>query len=135
MLRNPEQLRRTLTSASGTDDKGITVIYADHPATGLQRAREDIEESERGIGDSVLVLGRYKSSGNALPSRSPWMEFSTVHRAKGREEDYVVVSTSRTAAGASPRESRTARYLNSCFLRLQGATISLRRSDASSTSR
>ena len=91
VLRNPEQLRRTLTSASGTDDKGITVIYADDPATGLQRAREDIEKSERGISDSVLVLGRYKSSGNALPSRSPWVEFSTVHSAKGREEDYVVV--------------------------------------------
>ena len=91
VLRNPEQLKRTLTSAGATDDKGITVICADDPATGLQCAREDIEASARGNGDSVLVLGRYKSSGNALQSRSPWAEFSTVHSAKGREEDYVVV--------------------------------------------
>ena len=91
VLRNPEQLKRTLTSAGATDDKGITVICADDPATGLQCAREDIEASARGNGDSVLVLGRYKSSGNALQSRSPWAEFSTVHSTKGREEDYVVV--------------------------------------------
>ena len=89
--RNPEQTQRTLTSASGAEDKGITVVAAADPATGLQRAREDIEASARGKGHSVLVLGRYKSSENALPSKSPWAEFSTVHRAKGREVDYVVV--------------------------------------------
>ena len=85
VLRNPEQLKRTLTPASVTEDKGITVVAADDPATGLQRAREDIEASARGNGHSVLVLGRYKSSEKALQSKSPWEEFSTVHRAKGRE--------------------------------------------------
>ncbi len=90
VLSNPEQWKRTLTSASVTDDRGIAVIYADDPAAGLQRAREDIEASERGNGHSVLMLGRYKSS-RALQNRSPWAEFSTVHSAKGREADYVVV--------------------------------------------
>ena len=90
--RNPEQTQRTLTSASGAEDKGITVVTTDDPATGLQRAREDIEASARGKGYSVLVLGRYKSSENVLlQSKSPWEEFSTIHRAKGREADYVVV--------------------------------------------
>ena len=89
--RNPEQTQRTLTSASANDGKGITVIYADDPTTGLQRAREDIEASALGNRDSVLVLGRYKSSGNALQSRTRWAEFSTVHSAKGREADFVVV--------------------------------------------
>ena len=91
VLHNPEQLKRTLTSASVTEDMGITVVAADEPDTGLQRAREDIEASGRGNGHSVLVLGRYKSSENALKSKMPWEEFSTVHRAKGREADYVVV--------------------------------------------
>ena len=91
VLRNPEQMKRTLTSASVAEDKGITVVAADDPATGLQRAREDIEASARGNGHSVLVLGRYKSSEGALLSKPPWEEFSTVHRAKGREADYVVV--------------------------------------------
>ena len=89
--RNPEQTQRTLTSASVAEDKGITVIYADDTTTGLQRAREDIEASARGNGDSVLVLGRYNNSKDALPSKLPWEEFSTVHSAKGREADYVVV--------------------------------------------
>ena len=89
--RNPEQTQRTLTSASAAEDKGITVVAAYDPAAGLQRAREDIEESARGNGDSVLVLGRYRSSENPLQIKSPLEEFSTVHRAKGREADYVVV--------------------------------------------
>ena len=91
VLSNPEQLKRTLTSASVTVDRGITVIYADDPANGLQRAREDIQTSARGNGHSVLVLGRYKSSEKALQGKTPSEEFSTVHRAKGREADYVVV--------------------------------------------
>ena len=90
VLSNPEQWKRTLTSASVTVDRGITVIYGD-PATGLQRAREDIQTSARGNGHSVLVLGRYKSSEKALQGKTPSEEFSTIHRTKGREADYVVV--------------------------------------------
>ena len=91
VLRNPEQWKRSLTSASVAEDRGITVVTADDPATGLQRAREDIQASARGNGHSVLVLGRYKLSQNALKSKTPGEEFSTVHGAKGREADYVVV--------------------------------------------
>ncbi len=91
VLSNPGQWKRTLTSASVTDDRGITVIYADDPVTGLQRAREDIQASARGNGHSVLMLGRYKSSEKVLHAKAPSEEFSTVHRAKGREADYVVV--------------------------------------------
>ncbi len=90
VLSNPEQWKRTLTSASVTVDRGITVIYADDPA-GLQHAREDIQTSARGNAHSVLVLGRYKSNEKALQGKTPSEEFSTVHRAKGREADYVVV--------------------------------------------
>ena len=89
--RNPEQTQRTLTSVSGAEDKGITVVAGDDPAAGLQRAREDIKASARIKGHSVLVLGRYTTSKDALPSKLPWEEFSTVHGAKGREADYVIV--------------------------------------------
>ena len=91
VLSNPEQWKRTLTSASVTVDRGITVIYADDPAAGLQRAREDIQTSPRGNSHSVLVLGRYRSSEKALQGKTTSEEFSTVHGAKGREADYVVV--------------------------------------------
>ena len=89
--RNPEQTQRALTSASGAEDRGITVIYADDPAVGLQRAREDVEASQQGSGHTVLVLGRYNSSKKPLRGKKPSEEFSTVHSAKGREADYVVV--------------------------------------------
>ena len=89
--RNPEQTQRSMTSASSEEDKGITVVAADDPTTGLQCAREDIRASARGKDPSVLVLGRYKSSEMVLQSKSPLEEFSTVHRAKGREADFVVV--------------------------------------------
>ncbi len=41
----------------------------------------------------VLVLGRYRNSQKHLPtaSRRESLEFSTVHRAKGREADYAIV--------------------------------------------
>ena len=38
-----------------------------------------------------MALGRYNFSGEKLQGKRPWEEFSTVHRAKGREADYVVV--------------------------------------------
>ena len=89
--RNPEQTQRLLTSASEAEDKGITVVVADDAATGLQRTREDIEAYAQGKRHSVLVLGRYNSSKDALPGKLLGEEFSTVHGAKGREADYVVV--------------------------------------------
>ena len=89
--QNPEQTQRTLTSVSSAEDKGITIVSDNNPATGLQRAREDIEASARGKGHSVLVLGRYKFSEDLLQRKSPRENFSTVHGAKGREADYVIV--------------------------------------------
>ena len=89
--RNREQTQRTLISISSAEDKGLTVVAADDPSIGLQKVREDIEASERGNGYSVLVLGRYNFSGDASQVRTPSEEFSTVHSAKGREADYVVV--------------------------------------------
>ncbi len=91
VLSNPEQLERALTSDSVAADRGITVIYADDPANGLQRVREDIQTSAQGNDHSVLVLGRYKSSEKALQGKTPAEDFSTVHSAKGREADYAVV--------------------------------------------
>ena len=91
ILRNPEQSKRKLNSASNSVDRGITVIYADDPAAGLERAREDIQEFPPVNGHSFLALGRYQSSHKALQGKRNGEDFSTVHRAKGREADYVAV--------------------------------------------
>ena len=93
--RNPEQTQRPLRAAGGAKDGGITVIYDGNHAEGVARAARDIEPNGRGARLSVLVLGRYRRSVNELPksgrSRPLRFEFDTVHRAKGREADYVVV--------------------------------------------
>lgn len=102
--QNPVQTRRELRADSSAQDEGIILV-----PTRPRRQREgviqvlgDIEASEiRGgrqkTAPSVLVLGRYNQSEDAVPSTprgaptGPQVEFSTVHRAKGREADYGIV--------------------------------------------
>ena len=113
--RNPEQTQRTLRSMSDTKDEGITIVADSDPREALLCALRDIEKTAEGEQRSVLVLGRYRSSEGMLPqcwrnrslelgaacllpaalecwqSKPLKLEFSTVHGAKGREADYVVV--------------------------------------------
>ena len=56
---------------------------------------QDIEAKARGQPSTVLVLGRYRQRRGGLlahPRKGALrVEFSTVHGAKGREADYVIV--------------------------------------------
>ena len=74
----------------------MTVITATAQAGGTARALADIAVRVPPRREaSVLVLGRYRKSVNHLRYRSPRpgirVETSTIHSAKGREADYVVV--------------------------------------------
>ena len=93
--RNPEQTQRNLEAHRQDGDEGITVIASRDAEDGLNRALRLIRETAGGENASVLVLGRYVASRKALggrrDSRAVNVEFSTVHSAKGREADYVVV--------------------------------------------
>ena len=93
--RNPEQTQRNLEAHRQDGDEGITVIASRDGEDGLNRALRLIRETAGGEDASVLVLGRYVASRKALggrrDSRAVNVEFSTVHSAKGREADYVVV--------------------------------------------
>ena len=93
--RNPEQTQRLLRPASGSENQGVTIVADYIPAGGVARALQDIEAHAGGERRSVLVLGRYRQSREAVPPRrwsgSLQVEFSTVHGAKGREADYVIV--------------------------------------------
>ena len=93
--RNPEQTQRPLLSASGAEDEGVTIVADASPAGGVAMALQDIETSAKDQPSSVLALGRYQKGREVVQSvrrsRSLRVEFSTVHRAKGREADYVVV--------------------------------------------
>ena len=62
---------------------------------GLNRAVQGILEKNPGRRPSILVLGRYRSRNGmvrALQDRVPAnIEFSTVHAAKGRESEYIII--------------------------------------------
>ena len=92
--RNPEQTQRPLLPASEAEDEGVAVVADSNPAGGVARALQDIKAKARGQ-QNVLVLGRYRQRRSELPTpprRGPLrVEFSTVHGAKGREADYVIV--------------------------------------------
>ena len=92
--RNPEQTQRPLLPASEAEDEGVAVVADPRPAGGVARALQDIEAKARGQ-QTVLVLGRYRQRRGELPTPprrgSLRVEFSTVHGAKGREADYVIV--------------------------------------------
>ena len=108
--RNPAQSQREMRPASSAGvDNGVTIIakppYPGAPSSKRTAERRGLAESLTTIAASaatsenrvsVLVLGRYQASKNLLePSISRHqrldLEFSTVHRAKGREADFVVV--------------------------------------------
>ena len=92
--RNPEQTQRPLLPASEAEDEGVAVVADPRPAGGVARALQDIEAKARRQ-QTVLVLGRYRQRRGELPTPprrgSLRVEFSTVHGAKGREADYVIV--------------------------------------------
>ena len=96
---NPEQTQRTLKPNKSAKDDGVTIVYNDNPAEGLQQSFQDIENKAKIKNPSVMVLGRYgwsKSTlNNSLETRLrkhfSTVDFSTVHTAKGREADYVAV--------------------------------------------
>ena len=93
--RNPEQTQRPLRSLSSAADNGITVVSARTPASGLRTALRDMREHVKVDNGSVLVLGRYRHSRKHMPKETDEssldLEFSTVHAAKGREADFVII--------------------------------------------
>ena len=89
IAQNPAQSQRTINPAPDVTDHGITVVYAKSNHAGLRMAQEDLKQRAAGAKVSTLTLGRYRNTRNDLPVHPD--RFSTVHAAKGREDDYVIV--------------------------------------------
>lgn len=106
--RNPEQTQRPLRPARDGDDDGVTIVADDDPGRGLSRALQDVRKRAAAAGldaPSVLVLGRYRNSARPPVGVAPLrVEFSTVHRAKGREADYAVVLDLKNARRGFPSQ-------------------------------
>ncbi len=108
--RNPEQTQRTLRSASSHRGDAITIVSDKNVESALRGTLRDIEKrlgTQPAHEVSILVLGRYRNSEQhlrAVRSRD-WrfdLRFSTVHRAKGQEADYVIVLDLKNARSGFP---------------------------------
>ena len=92
---NPEQSRRELRPAEIDMDRGVSIVRSRTQDAGLARSLMEIVEHAGDSESTVLVLGRFNKSQRVMPAGSGTealkLEFSTVHRVKGREADYVVV--------------------------------------------
>ena len=145
--RNPEQTQRPLLSASGAEDEGVAVVADASPVGGVTRALQDIEVKARGQQRTVtvLVLGRYRHLEDALPTPSRGgslrIEFSTVHGAKGREADYVIVLDLNDGRWGFPSKveddplagARAASGISGGVVSVCGGTASLLRGDDACT--
>ena len=94
--RNPEQTRRTLRGKTAGADDGVTIVATDEQPAGVADALADVVRRVAPSQEaSVLLLGRYQKSLLEEEYRSPrpnvHVECSTIHKAKGREADYVIV--------------------------------------------
>ena len=87
--QNPHQTQRKIMGVDGPASGGLTVIFDAYQQQGASTALNEIG-ARQNRDDAILILGRFQKSRGNLPG---WArkDFSTVHSAKGREADYVVV--------------------------------------------
>ena len=74
----------------GQESKPPLIVIADTDQRhGAETAINQVKAGQK-QNESVLILGRFRKSRENLPE-SAWKDFTTVHSAKGREADYVIV--------------------------------------------
>ena len=94
--QNPAQTKRVLRPFGDVKrDDGVNIIWAADPVTGLRTALQEIEQSSDSAPGSVYALSRYTwtrdDAKNVTGHGRLRVRHSTVHAAKGEEDDYVVV--------------------------------------------
>ncbi|MDE2891490.1 MAG: UvrD-helicase domain-containing protein [Chloroflexota bacterium] len=89
--RNPAQTTRRLLPAQRSPDHGLALIWTSEANIGLNQATADLNRLGVNRQASVLVLSRYRQRLSSVQLNGRTLEQSTVHAAKGREADYVVV--------------------------------------------
>jgi len=103
VLKNPEQISKTISSHSKVQEAAVSLIRVLEPEQGVQLALNAIDKtvrSKRGQKASVMILARYnfQITPEALSRtilrnfRELDIECMTAHAAKGKEADYVIVT-------------------------------------------
>jgi DNA helicase IV len=105
VLRNPDQIQKSIRSNRSHGFPAVSLIRVLERGRGLSlalNAVSEIAKTDQVHRPTVLILGRYHfvledwvrtSAGKALRGAHPRLDiqFSTVHAAKGKEADYVIV--------------------------------------------
>jgi DNA helicase-4 len=119
VMKNPRQLQKNVTAASGERGPRVVLQYAanaDDQAlvravyTVLERIARTSDISDPGTSGrspSVYVLGRYNFDSSLMPPRIPQglsVTFKTIHSSKGLEADYVIVANMSRGRHGFPSE-------------------------------
>lgn len=119
ILRNPDQMKKSIASLSRTNEPAVSLARSMDGDKGLRLALGAISSRARSGGKtSVLVLARYNfiidawASGmekRRIAAQFPKLDisFMTVHSAKGKEADYVVVVGLEKGKNGFPSEKET----------------------------
>ncbi len=121
VLKNPEQIKKSIGSLSQVNEPAISLVRVLEPDKGLRLALSAISKwprPESGKKTSVIVLARYNflidkwSSPIAkrrINAAFPTLDitFITVHSAKGKEADYVVTVGLEKGKDGFPSEKET----------------------------
>lgn len=101
ILKNPSQIKKEVVSGKTIADEAISIFYKKGKNTEniFYEILNDlnINASQKGIIESVFLLGRYKfNKPEDLPKylhkyKNLNVEFLTIHAAKGSEADYVII--------------------------------------------
>jgi DNA helicase-4 len=106
ILKNPAQIVKSITSSNKTPQPAVSLIRVVTVEAGLNLALDAIDNRSKcgctPVKTTVMVLGRYnfvvekwrkQSERRRIRTMHPDLdvEFMTVHAAKGKEADYVVV--------------------------------------------
>jgi len=109
--QNPNQLKKTLRASNALGQKPVVLVSSEGMA--LQETLDRIASEDARA--SVFLLGRYNDDLRPHESRGLKIEFSTVHRAKGREADYVIILNGSAGLKGFPSEIASDPILNMLY--------------------
>lgn len=109
--QNPAQLEKTIHSHRIVDKSAVSLIKTDSEATGINAALTAISQRQAGSA-SVLILARFhfkKPDFSDFKRQYPLLniQFMTVHAAKGKEADYVIILGLEHGKHGFPSEKST----------------------------
>ena len=110
--KNPNQIKKNIqTNIKSNKPEVILFLPTKNTGRYLENIAKEISENSSSQPLSVLILGRYNHTGegidfSALKEAAPncTFEFNTVHAAKGREADFVILLDLKSGRVGFPNE-------------------------------